>query len=72
MEELFVEERPVFSDDTVFDPWTRPQIEGLVIAQHLRISDIDDLGDLRKAITVSELEGLLVHIVITWSLFFFG
>lgn len=63
MEELFTEERPVFSDDTVFDPWTRPQIEGLVIAQHLRISDIDDLGDLRKAITVSELEGLLVHIV---------
>lgn len=62
-DELFAEERPVFSKNTVFDRWTRPQIEGLVIAGHLRIADIDDLGDLRKTITASEMIELMGHIV---------
>lgn len=63
MEELYVEEEPAFSDGTLFDDWTKLAIEGLVILGHLRVSDINELGDLRETITASELEGLLDQVV---------
>ena len=59
MDGIYAKEKVNSLNESLFHEWSSSQIKGLVIQEHLRVSDIDELGDLQQLITVSELEGLL-------------
>lgn len=62
-EERGEENEQISLDRDKFSDWAGTQLEGLVLQDYFTVNEINELGDLREAVTALELEKLLDQVV---------